>query len=755
MAMESQVPKEVQIEAIRHEVGQIEDKLGMPIDEGIKDTVVYLKALDFPTSQSCEGHLQDDEGDEQPRAPFVEIYPKEPSEENWVDIPELRDKVTAESAALKEKATKLLDEFYGENPDIDAKAKLTLWQIAYGFRFEPEGAEQLASLTGAEAKSTLSAQQAEMNKFTEFLKEKAGGEGLTTKSKPLNKGPYQPYAAKGGGFDVMLPAGIDLSNERVMGFRTDHFETIEEARAAAEGTKREMSERQEYLSLEKSFGSYYKISKTEKGYEVTGPALRQKETGFLVGTYARSFETWGEAKAAYLETRSDDETLMRKPLMRVDVDKDDIVSFSDHDGFNPIVTPSENMVELPEASRKNFEAKDSSGENKTFQETIKEEGWQNEIYRFVQDYLSSEGSKLQESLGIERLDALTPRQAIDLSTAIVIELTKYKQSETVEAESKDGLSPSEKRDKLKEGTESDHSSALTLLRQGQRNKNNPDWEGNGVCRNFAAMVKSVFESVKANQTKFSRLGGTYCYISSEGYGSKRTTRRTTSIGGIEIGHAWNTFVSATERGGTNATIVDATWGKMDLDSKKVQNLDYTLARMEPFVYSAAEEIAKRGEEDKLGDTLDFYSLKMDRTGGGNGAEEETERVYLATQVVDLLRKTQKVPENISEGLAADVISVYTEMSPEEVDPSELSILFTLSKKTGGAEIANIIDAYLKEGSVDAYHANHFTFSNNPDLQVLVYEKIKSAPKFDELLEKGEFFRKSLKEALPALFPFET
>jgi hypothetical protein len=35
----------------------VTDKIDMPIDEGILETVVALNALDIPTSMSCEGHL--------------------------------------------------------------------------------------------------------------------------------------------------------------------------------------------------------------------------------------------------------------------------------------------------------------------------------------------------------------------------------------------------------------------------------------------------------------------------------------------------------------------------------------------------------------------------------------------------------------------------------------------------------------------------------------------------------------------------
>ncbi len=45
------------VEDIKNKIEKSTDSLGKFIDEGIKDTVIYLNALDFPTSQSCEGHV--------------------------------------------------------------------------------------------------------------------------------------------------------------------------------------------------------------------------------------------------------------------------------------------------------------------------------------------------------------------------------------------------------------------------------------------------------------------------------------------------------------------------------------------------------------------------------------------------------------------------------------------------------------------------------------------------------------------------
>lgn len=173
--MEETKPKEVQIEEIRFNVEKMCDKLGMPIDEGVKDAVVYLKALDFPTSSSCEGHLVDDEGNDLPRSPYVEVYPEEPEEVDWPDIPEIQQEMSAKAAELKERAQSLLDDFYAAEADVDPDAMLTLWQIAYGWRFEPVGTEALDHLSATDAEALLKKQQEEMQRFAEFLEKKFYG----------------------------------------------------------------------------------------------------------------------------------------------------------------------------------------------------------------------------------------------------------------------------------------------------------------------------------------------------------------------------------------------------------------------------------------------------------------------------------------------------------------------------------------------------------------------------------------------------
>lgn len=44
-------------EELSEKFSHVTDKIGMPIDGGIFETVVALNVLDIPTSMSCEGHL--------------------------------------------------------------------------------------------------------------------------------------------------------------------------------------------------------------------------------------------------------------------------------------------------------------------------------------------------------------------------------------------------------------------------------------------------------------------------------------------------------------------------------------------------------------------------------------------------------------------------------------------------------------------------------------------------------------------------
>lgn len=54
--------KEIAWKQKRAEVDIIADKLGLGIDENIKEAVAAFRAHGFTTSASCEGHLEENQG---------------------------------------------------------------------------------------------------------------------------------------------------------------------------------------------------------------------------------------------------------------------------------------------------------------------------------------------------------------------------------------------------------------------------------------------------------------------------------------------------------------------------------------------------------------------------------------------------------------------------------------------------------------------------------------------------------------------
>jgi len=71
--------KLAKIEASRNRVDRLVDGLGKHIDKGIKETVIYIDALGFKTSMSCEGHK-----DWGLPWPWVDITAPDRPKERWV-----------------------------------------------------------------------------------------------------------------------------------------------------------------------------------------------------------------------------------------------------------------------------------------------------------------------------------------------------------------------------------------------------------------------------------------------------------------------------------------------------------------------------------------------------------------------------------------------------------------------------------------------------------------------------------------------
>lgn len=168
-AENEKIEKETRFKDIEKEVDEIIDAKGKHIEPGIKDVIVGLKAWEFPTNQSCEGHIKGEKGQE--LYPWVEIYAPEP--EGWEEDEEKKKEWTIENQKQQKKMIKMLDEFY-QIKEIVPDAKLSFEPIGIygGFRIRSTGAEAMKSLSPKEQKRKQELYRKEMNDFAKFLRDK-------------------------------------------------------------------------------------------------------------------------------------------------------------------------------------------------------------------------------------------------------------------------------------------------------------------------------------------------------------------------------------------------------------------------------------------------------------------------------------------------------------------------------------------------------------------------------------------------------
>lgn len=207
--------KENRLNKIREEVDKIVDAVGMPIDPNIKETVVALMALEFPTTASCEGHLEPGSG---LGAPWVEIAAPNEPEERFVGEKEIYQKIAEkygipvddvkrakhfeayteaikmasqndetpeykkwrqENQKLMNKVEDLLAEFY-RNREVAPNIRLEIEKFEEGdfFRIHNGGEDYKTTtekITEEQIKikeERLKQYQKEMQEFAEFLKKK-------------------------------------------------------------------------------------------------------------------------------------------------------------------------------------------------------------------------------------------------------------------------------------------------------------------------------------------------------------------------------------------------------------------------------------------------------------------------------------------------------------------------------------------------------------------------------------------------------
>lgn len=168
--------KEKRLKEIREKVEQFVDALGMPVDPGIKETVVFLITLGINTVASCEGHIDHGTG-----GPYIDITSEKVLELEeklkGVTQKQEREKIVEEirKAGLEEakKVLKLLNEFYQGRKIEDYSQILILRQVIRGeYRLESIGIEFQEEIDIETKKERLQKYQKEIQEFTEFLRRK-------------------------------------------------------------------------------------------------------------------------------------------------------------------------------------------------------------------------------------------------------------------------------------------------------------------------------------------------------------------------------------------------------------------------------------------------------------------------------------------------------------------------------------------------------------------------------------------------------
>lgn len=169
--------KEKQWSEIADRIEKITDKLGMPIDAGVRESIIALRAFGINTDASCEGHSE-----RALPAPWISFSSKENgvlreklkevrNEGNKDEERKISQIMRKNSILEQGKLILLLDEFYRDRI-VPYDVRLIITPIR-GNTLESQGADLLEIETDESKRQQKSSEyKEEMKAFTDFLKRK-------------------------------------------------------------------------------------------------------------------------------------------------------------------------------------------------------------------------------------------------------------------------------------------------------------------------------------------------------------------------------------------------------------------------------------------------------------------------------------------------------------------------------------------------------------------------------------------------------
>jgi hypothetical protein len=158
---------------------RITDKLGMPVDKEVVETVAILRLMGFHTSASCGGHVRRITGGpyvmfDSPKADVYAQKCRDISEPTSPLFKQFYKKARLENLKEQAQLFALLAKFYASR-SVPFSQRLTLRTVGYSTgRLECQGASMAEIAHLSERKKILEDDRNEFRDFTEFLKAEHG-----------------------------------------------------------------------------------------------------------------------------------------------------------------------------------------------------------------------------------------------------------------------------------------------------------------------------------------------------------------------------------------------------------------------------------------------------------------------------------------------------------------------------------------------------------------------------------------------------
>ena len=383
------------------------------------------------------------------------------------------------------------------------------------------------------------------------------------------------------------------------------------------------------------------------------------------------------------------ETVKTKPLTRLEISEGVDVDFTNLEHYALKVAPTIEAYGVPDHVKPLLES-NRLGRH-TYDNTVAEENWDKQIFDQINRFTQSQrGAELVRSLKISDLRALTPEQAVKLSLSMVHDLSKYSFGD----------------DDKPDGNRADTMTTMQLLEEGFARKDDPNWSGNGVCRNIASDVKAVFESLKINQHQVNMLHNTYASYAG-GYEDFRINKRENAGDSVNLkdrepGHAWNTFTTIDTKGDASVTVADVTWSLEKTPEAALENMDHTMTRSARTVRKLFEQSDNKEESFH---SLNEYYKNFLRDGFQRHRQSTEFDVMTQFIMKEYLQAAQAAlkeasPTWIQQEMphAPDYVQGAAYRLGDNLAKSELTTLFRLSEEAYAIDnFDGILQSYVRGG----------------------------------------------------------